>query len=121
MALYMLDPNGIVTSWNWPERLAQSRAYFRPKKSSDSIFSRFYFRGATGPAGVAGARALATAGQAGRYESGKAGRVPQGRLVSSWASVVIDAIHDEQGPPWSGFAKIQRVTSHERREAQAQS
>jgi signal transduction histidine kinase/ActR/RegA family two-component response regulator len=58
---------------------------------------------------------LATAGQTGRYEA-EGWRVRKDGSFF-WASVIIDAIHDEQGA-LVGFAKITRDIT-ERREAQA--
>ena len=108
-ALFMLDPNGIVISWNaGAERI---KGY-----SADEIigqhFSRFYPERdrATGfPA-----RALYTATLEGRFE-GEGWRVRKdGSLF--WADVVIDAIRDDKGQ-LIGFAKITRDAT-ERRDAQ---
>ena len=108
-ALYMIDPNGIVTSWNaGAERI---KGY-----TSDEIiglhFSRFYTerdRAAGMPA-----RALHTALQEGRYKA-EGWRVRKdGSLF--WANAIIDPIRDENGD-LVGFAKITRDIT-ERREAQ---
>ena len=108
-ALFMLDPNGIVSSWNaGAERI---KGY-----SADEIigqhFSRFYTerdRSAGMPA-----RSLFTAAQQGRFET-EAWRVRKdGSLF--WANVVIDPIRDESGI-LIGFAKITRDIT-ERRNAQ---
>ncbi len=108
-AMYMLDTAGTVTSWNaGAERL---KGY-----SADEIvgkhFSRFYTpedRAAGLPAQV-----LDTALRTGHFE-GEGWRV---RKDGSrfWASVVVDAIHDEHGN-LEGFAKITRDIT-ERRAAQ---
>ncbi|HMJ28970.1 MAG TPA: PAS domain S-box protein, partial [Xanthobacteraceae bacterium] len=109
-ALYMLDPNGIVTSWNAGAMRIKG---YSAEEIIGQHFSRFYFEGDRA-AGVP-ARALATAGQTGRYEA-EGWRVRKDGSFF-WASVVIDAIHDEQGA-LVGFAKITRDIT-ERREAQA--
>ncbi|MFZ3237386.1 MAG: PAS domain S-box protein [Stellaceae bacterium] len=108
-ALYMLDPNGIVTSWNaGAERI---KGY-----TADEIigqhFSRFYPERERA-AGVP-LRALYVASQEGRFEA-EGWRVRKdGSLF--WANVVIDVIRDEKGD-LIGFAKITRDIT-ERREAQ---
>ena len=109
-ALYMLDPNGLVASWNAGARRIKGYA-------ADEIigqhFSKFYFDGDRA-AGLP-TRALAIAAQEGRYEA-EGWRVRKDGSFF-WASVVIDAIHDDQGV-LAGFAKITRDIT-ERREAQA--
>jgi PAS domain S-box-containing protein len=98
-ALYMLDPNGIVTSWNsGAERIKRYRA--------DEIIGRHFSTFYTPADRLAGVprRALETAASAGRYEA-------EGLRVRKdgsqfWASVVIDAIR-ENGD-LVGFAKITR-------------
>ena len=109
-ALYMLDPNGIVISWNaGAERI---KGY-----TSDEIighhFSRFYperERAAGTPS-----RALYTAVQEGRFEA-EGWRVRKDGTMF-WANVVIDPIRDEKGD-LVGFAKITRDIT-ERRDAQS--
>src|SRR4051812_7550808 len=109
-ALYMLDPNGMVASWNAGARRIKGYA-------ADEIigqhFSKFYFDGDRA-AGLP-ARALATAAREGRYEA-EGWRVRKDGSFF-WASVVIDAIHDDQRA-LAGFAKITRDIT-ERRDAQA--
>ena len=108
-ALYMLDPNGIVTSWNaGAERI---KGY-----SADEIvgqhFSRFYTerdRAAGLPA-----RALYTAMHEGRFEAEGYRVRKDGTLF--WANAVIDPIRDEKGE-LIGFAKIVRDIT-ERRNAE---
>ncbi|MEJ8572385.1 PAS domain S-box protein [Microbaculum marinum] len=108
-ALYMIDPNGIVTSWNsGAERI---KGY-----AADEIigqhFSRFYTerdRSAGKPS-----RALHTATQEGRFEAEDWRVRKDGTLF--WAHVVIDPIRDEPGE-LIGFAKITRDIT-ERREAE---
>ncbi len=108
-ALFRLDPQGIVSSWNvGAERIKGYAA----AKIIGQHFSRFY----TAEDRQSGlpARALRTAAREGRFE-GEGWRVRKdgGQF---WASVVIDAIRDETGA-LIGFAKITRDIT-ERREAQ---
>ncbi len=108
-ALFMLDPNGIVTNWNiGAERI---KGYL-PQEIVGQHFSRFY-SDADQAAGRP-ARALRLAREHGRYEE-EGWRVRKDGTFF-WASVVIDPIHDDYGQIL-GFAKITRDIS-ERREAQ---
>jgi PAS domain S-box-containing protein len=110
-ALYQLDPNGIITTWNaGGERLK----LYKPDEIIGQHFSRFYTE-ADRSAGLP-ARALYTAAQEGRFE-GEGWRVRKDGSIF-WANVVIDAIRDENGA-LVGYAKITRDIS-ERRAAQAQ-
>ena len=107
-ALYMLDPAGIVTSWNvGGERI---KGY-----SADEIlgqhFSRFYTE--TDRANGKPARALRIAREEGRYEE-EGWRVRKDGTFF-WASVVIDPIHEDNR--LVGFAKITRDIT-ERRESE---
>ncbi|MGA0605400.1 PAS domain S-box protein [Phenylobacterium sp. VNQ135] len=105
-ALYMLDPNGIVSSWNIG---AQHIKGYKADEIIGQHFSRFYTE-ADRAAGLP-ARALQAATEHGRYES-EAWRVRKdGSLF--WASVVIDAIRDERGM-LVGFAKITRDITEKR-------
>ncbi len=108
-ALYMLDPNGVVTSWNaGAERI---KGYLADEIIGQH-FSRFY-TDADRWAGVP-TRALNRAAEAGRCEM-EGWRVRKdGSLF--WASVSVQAIHDEYGA-LAGFAKITRDDT-ERRQAQ---
>jgi PAS domain S-box-containing protein len=108
-AIFMLDPEGRVRSWNpGAERI---KGY-----SADEIvgehFSRFY----TPEDRAAGVpqRALESARKTGRYESeGWRVRKDGSRF---WANAVIDAIHDDHGE-LIGFAKVTRDMT-EKRQAQ---
>jgi PAS domain S-box-containing protein len=105
-ALYMLDPNGIVTNWNsGAERIKGYTA----EEIVGQHFSRFYTeseRSAGAPA-----RALHTAAQEGRFEV-EGWRVRKdGSLF--WANVIIDPIRDEDGN-LAGFAKITRDITEQR-------
>jgi PAS domain S-box-containing protein len=108
-ALYMLDPQGHVTSWNaGGERIKGYSA----AEIIGQHFSRFYTDGAR--AAGRPARALAVARETGRYEE-EGWRVRKNGSFF-WASVIIDAIRDDEGKP-IGFAKITRDIT-ERRDAQ---
>ncbi len=105
-ALYMLDPNGVVSSWNAG---AQHIKGYMADEIIGHHFSHFY----TDVDRAAGlpARALQAATDQGRYEA-EGWRVRKdGSLF--WASVVIDAIRDEQGL-LVGFAKITRDITEKR-------
>jgi PAS domain S-box-containing protein len=105
-ALYMLDLNGVVSNWNTgAERI---KGY-----TADEVvghhFSRFYTD--ADRADGKPTRALAIAAEQGKYEA-EGWRVRKdGSLF--WASVVIDAIHDEQGR-LVGYAKITRDITDKR-------
>src|SRR6267378_6743286 len=108
-ALYMLDPNGIVTNWNAGGQRIKG---YLPEEIIGQHFSRFY--SAADQAAGRPARALRLALENGRYEE-EGWRVRKDGTFF-WASVVIDPIRDEDGK-LLGFAKITRDIS-ERREAQ---
>jgi PAS domain S-box-containing protein len=108
-AIFMLDPEGRVANWNaGAERIKG----YRPEDIVGQHFSRFYTPedfDARVPH-----RALETARETGRYEAeGWRLRKDGSRF---WASVVLDAIRDENGQ-LIGFAKITRDMT-EKREAQ---
>jgi PAS domain S-box-containing protein len=109
-AIYMLDPEGRVATWNaGAERI---KGYAAPEIVGQH-FSRFYTPEDTA-AGLPW-RVLETARREGRYEAeGWRVRRDGSRF---WAGVVVDAIHD--GGALVGFAKITRDLT-ERREAQLQ-
>jgi PAS domain S-box-containing protein len=105
-AIYMLDPQGHVTSWNsGAERIKG----FAADEIIGEHFSTFYTeedRAAGMPR-----TALETARSEGRYEA-EGWRVRKNG-TRFWASVVIDAIKDEDGE-LVGFAKITRDTTDKR-------
>src|SRR3989440_1909081 len=107
-AFYMLDPTGMVTSWNIGGQ--RIKGY-----SADEIigqhFSRFYTE--ADRANGKPLRALRTAREQGRYEE-EGWRVRKDGTFF-WASVIIDPIY-ENGR-LAGFAKITRDIT-ERRDAQ---
>jgi PAS domain S-box-containing protein len=108
-ALFLLDPTGIVNSWNaGAERLKGYKA----EEIVGRHFTRFYTESDL-EAGLP-QRALSVAAAEGRFEA-EGWRVRKdGSLF--WANVVIDAIRDADGD-LVGFAKITRDIT-ERREAQ---
>ena len=109
-AIFMLDADGFVTSWNAGAR--RFKGYEAPEILGEH-FSRFYTaedRRAGRPK-----RALATAAREGRFE-GEGWRVRKDG-TRFWASVVIDRISDPGGK-LVGFAKITRDLT-ERRAAEA--
>jgi len=108
-AIFMLDPEGRVANWNAG---AQRIKGYAPEEIVGQHFSRFYTP-EDSDAGVP-KRAIETARETGRYEAeGWRVRKDGSRF---WASVVLDAIRDEDGK-LIGFAKITRDMS-EKREAQ---
>ncbi|MET0427885.1 MAG: PAS domain S-box protein [Microvirga sp.] len=108
-AIYMLDPNGIVASWNPGARRFKG---YTEQEIIGKHFSRFYTeedRQVDLPR-----RALETALREGRFEQ-EGWRVRKDG-TRMWAHVVIDPIHDEQGQ-LVGFAKVTRDIT-ERKKAQ---
>ncbi len=107
-ALYMLDPGGVVTSWNIGGQ--RIKGY-----SADEIIGRHFSRFYTEVDRTNGKplRALRIAREQGRYEE-EGWRVRKDGTFF-WASVIIDPIHE--GGQLVGFAKITRDIT-ERREAQ---
>ncbi|GAA4822747.1 PAS domain-containing sensor histidine kinase [Sphingosinicella ginsenosidimutans] len=108
-AIFMLDADGYVASWNpGAERIKGYKA----GEIIGQHFSRFYTE--EDRANGEPARALATAGNEGKFEK----EVWRCRKDGSrfWASVVIDPIRDDDGTV-IGFAKITRDIT-ERRDAQ---
>ncbi|MFL6752731.1 MAG: PAS domain S-box protein [Sphingomicrobium sp.] len=108
-AIYMLDTEGRVTSWNaGAERIKG----YSPDEIVGEHFSRFYTPEDLN-VGVP-ATALETARETGRYEAEGWRLRKDGTRF--WASVVIDAIRSEDGK-LIGFAKITRDMT-EKRETQ---
>ena len=107
-ALYMLDPTGVVTSWNiGGERIKG----YAPAEIIGQHFSRFYTE--VDRANGKPLRALRIACEQGRYEEDGWRVRKDGTFF--WASVVIDPIYEDG--ELVGFAKITRDIT-ERREAQ---
>src|SRR5918998_948312 len=108
-AIYMLDPTGVVTSWN------PGAQRFKQYKASEILgqhFSRFYTE-EDRQAGIP-KLVLETAAREGRFE--KEGWRVRKDGTRFWAHVIIDPIRDESGTV-IGFAKVTRDIT-ERREAQ---
>jgi PAS domain S-box-containing protein len=99
-AIYMLDPTGIVTSWNAGARRFKG---YLPEEIIGQHFSRFYSeedRATNLPA-----RALEISAREGKFEAeGWRMRKDGSRF---WAHVVIDPIRDPSGK-LTGFAKVTR-------------
>ncbi len=108
-AIYMLDPDGCVSSWNVGAHRIKG---YSAEEILGEHFSRFYTH-EDREAGVPD-RALETAAKEGRYE--KEGWRVRKDGSRFWASVIIDAIHDDAGS-LLGFAKITRDIT-EKMEAQ---
>ena len=99
-AIYMIDPDGIITSWNTGAKRFKG---YEKQEIIGEHFSRFY----TEQDRAAGLpqRALDTAIREGRFE-GEGWRVRKDG-THFWCHVVIDPIIDPDGTPL-GFAKITR-------------
>ncbi len=107
-ALYMLDPTGIITSWNIGGQRIKG---YSAEEIIGQHFSRFYTE--ADRASGKPARALQIARDQGRYEE-EGWRVRKdGTFI--WVSVVIDPIYEDGR--LVGFAKITRDIT-ERRDAQ---
>jgi PAS domain S-box-containing protein len=110
-AIYMLDPEGLVSSWNAG---AQRFKGYTPDEIMGQHFSRFYE--AEDQASGLPQRALATAAREGRFEAeGWRVRKDGSRF---WANVVIDPIHDDLGK-LIGFTKITRDLTERMRAQEA--
>ena len=105
-AIYMLDPNGIISSWNAG---AQRFKGYEPAEIIGQHFSRFY----TDEDREAGLpeRALETAAREGKFE-GEGWRVRKDG-TRFWANTAIDPIRDPSGN-LVGFAKITRDLTQRR-------
>jgi PAS domain S-box-containing protein len=110
-AIYMLDPDGYVTSWNsGAERIKG----FEASEIVGKHFSTFYTE-EDRKAGLP-EKVLETARRSGKFE-GEGWRVRKDG-TRFWASVVIDAIKNEGGE-LIGFAKITRDMTEKRAAQQA--
>ncbi|TDK29883.1 PAS domain-containing sensor histidine kinase [Rhizobium deserti] len=108
-AIYMLDPNGRVASWN-PG--AQRIKGYDPEEIIGEHFSRFYTD--EDKAAELPRKALEIAASEGRFE--KEGWRLRKDGSRFWASVIIDAIRGDDGTLF-GFAKVTRDVT-EKRQAQ---
>lgn len=105
-AIYLLDANGLVSSWN-PG--AERFKGYSAKEIIGKHFSVFYTE-EDRAAGIPG-RALETATREGRFEAeGWRVRKDGSRF---WCSVVIDPVHDDRGH-LVGFAKITRDVTEQK-------
>ncbi|NKJ71478.1 PAS domain S-box protein [Rhizobium leguminosarum bv. viciae] len=105
-AIYMLSPEGIITSWNTG---AQRFKGYRPSEILGQHFSRFYLE-EDRAAGIP-ARALATAEKHGRFEGEGWRQRKDGTCF--WAHVIIDPIRRPSGE-LLGYAKITRDLTERR-------
>ncbi|WP_432444313.1 PAS domain S-box protein [Rhizobium leguminosarum] len=105
-AIYMLDPEGKVSSWN---QGAQRIKGYTPEEIIGEHFSRFYTD--EDRADGLPARALKIASTEGRFEH-EGWRVRKDG-TRFWASVIIDQIRAEDGTH-IGFAKVTRDVSEKR-------
>src|SRR6202051_3968787 len=108
-ALYMLNPDGVITNWNAGGQRIKG---YLPEEIIGQHFSCFYSK--ADQAAGRPARALRLSLENGRYEE-EGWRVRKDGTFF-WASVAIDPIRDDDNK-LLGFAKITRDIS-ERREAQ---
>ncbi|WP_377806430.1 PAS domain S-box protein (plasmid) [Azospirillum sp. A29] len=110
-AIFMLDPTGVIRSWN--AGAARMKGY-----AADEIIGRHFSSFYTPEDRAAGVpqRALATALSEGKFEAEGWRLRKDGTRF--WASVVIDPIHDETGT-LRGFAKITRDITERRKAQQA--
>ena len=107
-ALYMLDPNGVVSSWNAGGHRIKG---YSSREIVGQHFSRFYTE--ADRTGGKPQQALKIAREEGRYEEEGCRVRKDGTFF--WASVIIDPI--EENGRLVGFAKITRDIT-ERREAE---
>jgi PAS domain S-box-containing protein len=108
-AIYMLDPDGRVASWNGG---AQRIKGYEPEEIIGEHFSRFYTE--DDKAAELPRKALEIAASEGRFE--KEGWRLRKDGSRFWASVIIDAIRGDDGT-LIGFAKVTRDVT-EKRQAQ---
>jgi PAS domain S-box-containing protein len=110
-AIYMLDPDGVVTSWNAG---AQRFKGYTPQEIIGQNFSRFYT-----PEDIARGlpkRALEISAREGKFEA-EGWRVRRDG-TRFWAHVVIDPIRDLDGK-LTGYAKVTRDLTERRAAEQA--
>jgi PAS domain S-box-containing protein len=110
-AIYMLDPAGIVSSWNAG---AQRFKGYTPDEIIGQHFSRFYTE--EDRANGLPARALETSAREGKFEAEGWRMRKDGTRF--WAHVVIDPIRDVSGA-LTGFAKVTRDLTERRASEQA--
>ena len=110
-AIFMLDPTGVIRSWN--AGAARMKGY-----AADEVIGRHFSSFYTQEDRAAGMpqRALATALSEGKFEAEGWRLRKDGTRF--WASVVIDPIRDETGR-LRGFAKVTRDITERRKAQQA--
>ncbi|GLR83009.1 PAS domain S-box protein (plasmid) [Azospirillum oryzae] len=110
-AIFMLDPTGVIRSWN--AGAARMKGY-----AADEIIGQHFSSFYTPEDRAAGVpqRALATALSEGKFEAEGWRLRKDGTRF--WASVVIDPIRDETGT-LRGFAKVTRDITERRKAQQA--
>jgi PAS domain S-box-containing protein len=108
-ALFMLDPDGRISNWNVGAERIKGYAAGEVLGQHVSMFYTPEDRSAGLPE-----QAIRTARETGRYEAEGWRQRKDGTRF--WASVVIDAVHDDTGKV-TGYAKVTRDVT-ERREAQ---
>lgn len=111
-AIYMLDPSGLVTSWNPGARRFKG---YEDHEILGQHFSRFYM-----PADIEAGlpvRALAIASAEGRFEN-EGWRVRKDGS-QFWAHVIIDPVIDPETRQILGFAKITRDLTERRDQERA--
>jgi PAS domain S-box-containing protein len=110
-AIYMLDPDGNVSSWNaGAERIKG----YQPDEIIGQHFSQFYTD--EDRAGELPRKALEIAEREGRYE--KEGWRVRRDGTRFWANVIIDALRHDDGT-LIGFAKVTRDITEKRQAQQA--
>jgi PAS domain S-box-containing protein len=110
-AIFMLDPQGLITTWNSGAQLIKG---YRPEEIIGRHFSCFY-----SPEEVSAGKCeaeLAIATREGRFEE-EGWRVRKGGS-RFWANVVITAVRDSGGQ-LRGFAKVTRDLTERRRSRDA--
>jgi len=106
-AIFMLDPQGVVATWNAGAQLIKG---YRPQEIIGRHFSCFYSDEEVRSGKCE--RELAIASREGRFEE-EGWRVRKGGS-RFWANVVITAVRDAQGQ-LRGFAKVTRDLTERRR------
>src|ERR1700748_2506895 len=110
-AIYMLDPSGIVSSWNAG---AQRFKGYTPDEIIGQHFSRFYTE--EDRAHGLPARALEISAREGKFEA-EGWRIRKDG-TRFWAHVVIDPIRDASGE-LTGYAKVTRDLTERRASEEA--
>ncbi|MEO6012250.1 MAG: PAS domain S-box protein [Devosia sp.] len=110
-AIYMLDPDGIVTNWNTG---AQKIKGYAPEEIIGQHYSKFFTEDDRQKGEPQ--RGLDIARRTGRFE--KEGIRIRKDGTRFWANAVVDAVHDESGE-LIGFAKVTRDMTERKAAEQA--